>query len=161
MLSLNELDPIVIAFLAIISVSILYKVSKTLLGCTFITCCLILSNVYFKFNAAFAFLAVTPILFFNVRNLKNQLNNLNQLYSDLMELLCACVSAITLFLPQMTTNQETDLGIHIILAFIPLIYSEVVKYVPPKKPTEYELWLEERAERAAEMYFKRYGYIRY
>jgi hypothetical protein len=160
MLSLNELDLQLIAFLVIISVSILYKVSKTLLGCTLITCSLILSNVYFKLNAAFALLAITPILFFNVRNLKNQFNNQNQLYSDLMELLCGCVSAITLFLPKMTNSPDSDFAIHIILAFIPMIYSEIVKYIPPKKPTAYELWLEEKAERAAEIYFERYGYIR-
>ena len=161
MLYLNELDPLLIAFLVIISVSILYKVSKTLLGCTMITCCLILSNVYFKLNIAFTFLAITPILFFNIRNLKNQIANQNQLYSDLMELLCACVSTITLFLPNITNSAESDFMIHIILAFIPMIYSEIVKYIPPKKPTAYELWLEEKAERAAEMYFQRHGYNHY
>lgn len=60
----------------------------------------------------------------------------------------------------MTNSPDSDFAIHVILAFTPMIYSEIVKYIPPKKPTAYELWLEEKAERAAEMYFERYGYTR-
>jgi len=159
MMSLNHLDAMPLACLFLLALIVLYKASKTLLGCTLITCCLISVTTFFPKNIfifpVYTFLSVTPILFFNVRHIKDQIKNKEQLYSDLMELLCACVSVSTLFIPSFVDESVADLIFHVVIASLPLIYSEFVRYVPPREPTKYEL---EQAEIAAERYFSKYGF---
>jgi len=160
MMSLDHLELLPTALLCLLSLIVLYKASKTLLGCTLITCCLITATTLFPKNMfifpAYTFFSITPILFFNIRHIRDQIKNQDQFYSDLMELLCACVSVSTLFLPSFLDEELSDFIFHVVMASIPLIYSECVKYIPPREPTKYEL---DMAELAAERYFSRYGYI--
>lgn len=160
MMSLDHLELLPTGLLCLLSLIVLYKASKTLLGCTLITCCLITATTFFPKNIfifpVYTFLSVTPILFFNVRHIREQIKNRDQLYSDLIELLCACISVSTLFIPSFLDESVSNMVFHMVIASIPLIYSEFVKYIPPREPTKYEL---DMAELAAERYFSKYGYI--
>ena len=159
MMSLDHLELIPTTLVCLLSLIVLYKASKTLLGCTLITCCLITATTVFPKNMfifpVYTFLSVTPILFFNVRHIRTQIEIRDQLYSDLMELLCACVSVSTLFLPSFLDEVFGDFIFHIIIASIPLIYSEFVRYIPLREPTEEQIRL---AEEAATRYFTKYGF---
>lgn len=163
MIDVSEFDPYVSAFFFTISLIIFYKSSKTLLGSTLITCLLISINIFLPKNSinflnypAYIFFSITPILFYNINNINTQLNNKAQLYSDIMELFCAIVSVASFFLPSISNNENQNFLIHIIISTIPLVYSEINKFRPPIKPTAHEIWLQEKADIAAEKYFRNF-----